>query len=271
MKRICTIQDISCVGQCSLTVALPIISAAGIETSIIPTAVLSTHTGGFKNFTFCDLTEEMPKIEQHWISENIKFDGFYTGYVGSIMQIDYILSIMSNCRKNDAIIVVDPCMADNGKLYTGFSPEFPTEMLKLCKAANYILPNLTEASLLLNRQYKEVYSKEEIEDIVVSLKQLTNANVILTGVSFEDNKLGCCCYIDGKIDYYFTDKIPHSFHGTGDCYASSFFAGVMKGLSAFEACKLACHFTLEAMKHTYDVRNEHWYGVYFEKALAMLV
>lgn len=271
MKRICTIQDISCVGQCSLTVALPIISAAGIETSIIPTAVLSTHTGGFKNFTFCDLTEEMPKIEKHWISENIKFDGFYTGYVGSIKQIEYILSIMNSCKKEEAINVVDPCMADFGCLYPGFSKDFPMEMLRLCKAADYILPNLTEASLLLNREYKEKYTKDEIEDIVISLKKLTNADVILTGVSFNDDELGCCCYSNDTIEYYFTEKIPHQFHGTGDCYASSFFAGLMKGLSAFEACKLACHFTLEAMKHTFDVKDEHWYGVYFEKALSMLM
>lgn len=271
MKRICTIQDISCLGQCSLTVALPIISAAGIEASIIPTAVLSTHTGGFKNFTFCDLTEEMPKIEAHWVSEGLKFDGFYTGYVGSIKQIDYIMSIMDSCKNDNAINVVDPCMADNGKLYVGFSEDFPSEMLRLCKKADYIVPNLTEASLLLGRVYKEKYTKEEIEDIVISLNHLTNAAVVLTGVSFEDDKLGCCCYKGGKIEYYFTKKIPHSFHGTGDCFAASFFAGIIKGLDILEACKLACHFTVLAMENTYDVRDEHWYGVYFEKALSMLV
>ena len=144
MKRILTIQDISCLGQCSLTVALPIISALGVEASVLPTAVLSTHTM-FKNFTFADLTEEMPKIEKHWIDEGLKFDGFYTGYVGSIKQIEYISNIMDSCRKEDAINVVDPCMADHGKLYPGFAPEFPGEMLKLCKKADVIVPNLTEA------------------------------------------------------------------------------------------------------------------------------
>ena len=271
MKRICTIQDISCLGQCSLTVALPIISAAGIEASIIPTAVLSTHTGGFKNFTFCDLTEEMPKIEKHWINEGLKFDGFYTGYVGSIKQIEYMMSIMDSCKNENAINVVDPCMADHGKLYLGFSEEFPQEMLKLCKKAHYIVPNLTEACFLLNREYKESFNQEEIEEMAISLNKLTNAKVVLTGVSFSEDKLGCCCYANGVMDYYFTEKIDHSFHGTGDCYAASFFAGLIKGLALIEACKLACEFTVSAMKHTYDVKDEHWYGVYFEKALGMLV
>ena len=112
---------------------------------------------------------------------------------------------------------------------------------------------------------------EEIEDMAISLNHLTNAAVVLTGVSFEDDKLGCCCYKDGKIEYYFTKRIPHSFHGTGDCFAASFFAGIIKGLSILEACKLACHFTVLAMENTYDVKDEHWYGVYFEKALSMLV
>lgn len=270
MKRICTIQDISCLGQCSLTVALPIISAAGIEASIIPTAVLSTHTGGFKNFTFCDLTEEMPKIEKHWIEENMKFSGFYTGYIGSVKQIDYIMSIMDSCKEEDCLKLVDPCMADNGKLYLGFKEEFPKEMLRLCKIADVIVPNITEACFLLDREYRTNFNKEEIEDIVKSLYELTNSCVVLTGVSFNDNELGCCVYNKGSIYYYFTEKIPYMFHGTGDCYASSLFAGIIKGLSIEEASKLACEFTLEAIKQTVNDRNEHWYGVHFEKALHLL-
>lgn len=270
MKRICTIQDISCLGQCSLTVALPIISAAGIEASIIPTAVLSTHTGGFKNFTFCDLTEEMPKIENHWISEGLKFSGFYTGYIGSVKQIDYILSIFNSCKEDECLKVVDPCMADNGKLYLGFPEDFPKEMLRLCKNADVIVPNLTEACFLLDIEYKTKFVKEEIEHILVSLKEKTGADVVLTGVSFEDFKLGCAIYSDNKINYYFTEKIPYMFHGTGDCYASCLFAGLIKGLSIYEAASLACEFTVETIRQSIADKDEHWYGVHFEKALYML-
>lgn len=271
-KRILTIQDISCVGQCSLTVALPIISAAGIETAVLPTAVLSTHTGGFEGFTFCDLTEEMPKIENHWKKEHIFFDGAYTGYIGSIRQIDYILSIFSSVVKKDGIIVVDPCMADHGKLYPGFSSDFPKEMLRLCQRADILVPNMTEMCLLLEKEYKEQFTKEEIEQMVISLADKTDTSIVLTGVSFSSNQLGCCIYHreNKTIQYYFTEKIPYSFHGTGDCFASSFFAGIMKNLSLEEAVRLACEFTYQALSATVEDRKEHWYGVHFEKALYLL-
>lgn len=272
MKRILTIQDVSCVGQCSLTVALPIISAFGIETSVLPTAVLSTHTGGFKNFTFCDLTEEMPKIENHWKSEHLKFDGFYTGYVGSTKQIQYIQSIMKSCASTTSLKVVDPCMADHGKLYVGFGEDFPKEMLKLCQDADIIVPNITEACLLLEVPYKEAFTKEELEEMVEKLSMKTNASVVLTGVSFEACELGCCCYDVEKKTYfyYFTEKIPHLFHGTGDCFASSFFGSVMKGYTLERSCEIACEFTVQALRETIEDRDTHWYGVHFEKALSYL-
>jgi pyridoxine kinase len=270
MKRILTIQDISCLGQCSLTVALPIISAFGIEASVLPTAVLSTHTM-FKNFTFADLTEEMPKIEKHWNDEGLKFDGFYTGYIGSIKQIEYISNIMDSCRNENAINVVDPCMADHGKLYPGFSTEFPSEMLKLCKKADVIVPNLTEACLLLGIEYRH-YEKFELENIAKELSNITNASVILTGVSFEEDKLGALIYDvnDKSIAYYFTNKVPVMFHGTGDCFASSFFGALIKGYSLFESTKIACEFTAQSIQNTYDDKDTHWYGVHFEESLKYL-
>lgn len=271
MKRILTIQDISCLGQCSLTVALPIISAFGIEASVIPTAVLSTHTM-FKNFTFCDLTEELPKIEKHWLDEKLDFDGFYTGYVGSVKQIDYILSIFNSCAKKDALRVVDPCMADNGKLYVGFPTDFPKKMLKLCQAADVILPNLTEACLLLDIEYRTDFSKNELEAMVKKLANMTNASVILTGVSFNDKELGAMIYnlAKDRVSYYFTAKVGASFHGTGDCFASSFFGAYIKGKSLEEAAGVACEFTYLAIAATYDDRNTHSYGVHFEPALKYL-
>ncbi|MBD5391030.1 pyridoxamine kinase [bacterium] len=270
MKRILTIQDISCVGQCSLTVALPIISAFGIETAVIPTAVLSNHTA-FSTFTFCDLTEELPKIEKTWKEQNIQFDGFYTGYIGSIQQIEYIQSIFNSSANEGAIKVVDPCMADHGKLYPGFSKDFPKEMLKLCKTADILLPNLTELCFLLDVEYKE-YKKEELEALVLQLSLKTQASIVLTGVSLESGKLGALTYNKQtkQYSYFFTDWVPAMFHGTGDCFASSFFGAFIKGYSLEKSSEIACEFTYRAVKNTFDDKDEHWYGVHFETALKYL-
>lgn len=271
MKRILTIQDISCVGQCSLTVALPIISAAGVEASVLPTAVLSTHTGGFKNFTFCDLTQEMPKIEKHWNNEKILFDGFYTGYIGSVEQIDFILSIFDSCSKSNALKVVDPCMADHGKLYPGFAPSFPQEMLRLCRRADVLVPNITEACLLTQTPYQEHFSKEELEKLAATLSDLTGASVVLTGVHFKDYELGSLTYDQKAFTYYFTERIPYLFHGTGDCFASAFFASMMRGKTMVDSAQIACEFTVEAIRQTVADRDVHWYGVHFEPALKLLI
>lgn len=268
-KRLLTIQDVSCLGQCSLTVALPIISACGIETAILPSAVLSTHTGGFKNYTFCDLTGEMPKIEQSWIKDNLKFDAFYTGYVCQ-NQIDPILSIAETCGNPGAIRVVDPVMADNGKMYPGFNDDFPQHMKRLCKNADYILPNLTEAAFLLNQTpVLESYDQAFIEKMCFDLIKETGAkNVVLTGVSFAADKLGFAL-CDGKtVEYYFNDKLEKLVHGTGDVYASVFSGALVRGKSAYEAAALAADIVCESIKAT---PAEHWYGVYFEKALPKLI
>ena len=270
MKRVLTIQDISCVGQCSLTVALPIISSFGIETAVIPTAVLSTHTA-FTGFTFADLTEELPKIEKHWEKEKIKFDGFYTGYIGSIRQIEYIISIMKHLGNDKALKVVDPCMADHGKLYTGFSKDFPNYMLALCKEADVILPNLTELCLLLDLPYKE-YSKLELEGMVKQISTITGASVVLTGVSFKEDELGAMTYDKTKdeLSYFFTERVPMLFHGTGDCFASAFFGAVLKGYTFAKAAEVACTFTYLSVKNTREDAKEHWSGVHFESALGYL-
>ncbi len=269
-KRLLTIQDISCVGQCSITVALPVISACGIETAILPSSVLSNHTApGFSGWTFCDLTDEMPKILAQWNKQNIDFDAFYTGYVTQ-SQIPHILEIMKKAARPGALKIVDPAMADNGVLYAGFAPDFPKQMAKLCEVADVILPNLTEACLLLGIPYKKDFTKPEIEEIAKGLHKLGAKSVILTGVSFEANKLGCAVY-DGKdFNYYFTDKINVSMHGTGDVYASVFTGSLLRGKSLFEAACIACDVVVESIKKTIDDKD-HWYGVKFEKAIPYLV
>lgn len=272
MKKILTIQDISCVGQCSLTVALPIISSMGIETCILPSAVLSTHTGGFTGYTFRDLTEDLPSIKDHWLNENIKFDGIYTGYIGSTKQIEYIKDIIDSFKKDKEIIVVDPAMADHGKLYYGFDDAFVEEMKTLVSKADYIVPNITEACFLTNTPYFEKYIKSDIETLLVKLSNLGPKYVVLTGISFEDGFLGAAMYdsLNDEFKYYFNERVPLLFHGTGDIFASSFFGAVINGLDMYEAAKVAVDFTLLAIKNTIIDAKEHWYGVHFEKALYYL-
>lgn len=269
-KRILTIQDASCVGQCSLTVALPIISACGIETAVLPSALLSTHTAGFTGFTVHDLTVEFPKIIEHWEKEKIKFDGVYTGYVLR-SQIGYINEI---CDKfNEGKKIIDPVMADNGEFYYGFDQSFAELMAGLCKNADVILPNLTEASYLVGEQPKLTdYDEKYIVDLLNKLYEKTNAKcIVLTGVSFEKDKLGVAVFEDGKVNYYFNEKIVRNFHGTGDIYSSAFVGAFINGKSAFESAKIAVDYTVECMKLTIGEADKHFYGVFFEKALPKLM
>lgn len=272
-ERVVTIQDISCLGQCSLTVALPVISAFGVETAVIPTAVLSTHTGGFSDYTFLDLTQEIPRIAKHWQEQKFEFDCIYTGYVGSKEQIAYIANFFDVFKSKDCLVIVDPVMADKGKLYTGFPVDFPQYMSQLCAKADVILPNLTEAAFLLGKPYVESgYDQDYIESLVRELSSICKGNVVLTGVSFEPGKLGVAVY-NKKIDnvhYYFSNRIDVSMHGTGDVYASSFVGSLVKGFSLEESAEIAVDFTVECIKQTLPYK-EHWYGVKFEKALPYLI
>lgn len=264
MKRVLSIQDISCMGKCSQTVALPVISAMGIETVILPTAVLSAHTA-FDGFTFKDLTDEMPKIINHWESMDIKFDAIYTGYLGSAKQVEIVANLFE--KYNDALIVVDPVMGDNGTLYTGFDAEFAERMKILCKNADVILPNITEAAYLTGEKYIENGGKEYVYGLAEKLCKLGAKNIVVTGVS-EEKKVGALL-CDGTEKFeYFTDKINKRFHGTGDVFAAAFCGAAVLGKNYKDAVKCAADFTLESIKHTDET---HWYGINFEKALPMLV
>ena len=252
MKRIVTIQDISCVGKCSLTVALPIISAMGIETAAIPTAVLSTHTA-FKNFTYRDLTGDLPKIAKHWKQEKFDFDGIYTGYLGSIEQIDMLKEFFKQFKTSNNFVFIDPVMADNGKLYAGFDEKFVKEMKELCKMADIIVPNLTEASYMLEKEYKENYSEQEIKDMLIELSFLGPKYVVLTGVSFNENKLGVMSYNKetNKFFTYFKEKVPAKYHGTGDIFASTLVGAITNRNTLEEGLKVAVDYVWETINDTY--------------------
>lgn len=269
-KKILTIQDISCVGQCSLTVALPILSACGLETCILPSAVLSTHTAGFSGFTFRDLTDDMPAIQAHWQKEGIRFSAIYTGYLGSLKQIGYVKNILETMGTEDCIRVVDPAMADNGQLYSIFDMEYVEGMKVLCSAADILVPNITEACFLTGVEYKEVYDEAYIQTLVEKLLALGAKTVVLTGVSYAAGKTGVLVCENGKTDYYEHDKIAKGCHGTGDVYASAFVGALMNEKTVFAAAKIAADYTVKCIENTRG-DADHWYGAKFETALGDLI
>ena len=268
MKRILTIQDISCVGKCSLTVALPIISAMGVETAVLPTAVLSTHTA-FNGFTFRDLTSDMQDIKRHFVDQNIGFDAVYTGYLGSFRQLELVSQMIDRHKTDKCLVLIDPAMADNGKLYKGFTNDFARAMAQLSAKADLVIPNLTEACFMLDIPYTEEYDEQYIRDVLKKLTDLGAKRAALTGISFESDKLGVYSYDSTTNTYfsYYNEKLPVAYHGTGDIFASATLGAIMRGHTVESALKVAVDFTLECIKLTMADENRRTYGVNFEEAL----
>ena len=271
-KKALAVHDISCVGKCSLTVALPILSAAGVETAVLPTSVLSTHTGGFEGYTFHDLTGEVGPIVNHWESLGLTFDAIYTGYLGSREQIGLMRDLFRRLGKG-ALKLVDPVMADNGVLYAGFAPDFPQEMRTLCAQADVIIPNFTEAALMLGEPYVAgPYTKEYIEGLLRRLTAVCPGRIVLTGVFFDDTAVGAASYdpASDRIDYALAPRIPGYFHGTGDVFGSALLAALLADKTLGEAIDIAAHFTAQSIQLS-DPSREKKYGVRFEAALPGLM
>lgn len=269
-KRVAAIHDISGFGKCSLTVALPIISAAGIEVSAIPTAVLSTHTGGIEGFTYRDLTEDMAPFAKHWKSLNLHFNAIYSGFLGSFKQIDIVSNIFDMLKTDDTLIMVDPCMADNGKLYSIYNESMVSGMVKLCRKADIIVPNLTEAAFMLNKPFIEgPYTKKYIEDTLKELATLGCKKVVITGVYFDDKTLGAASYdcVKNEITYSFNKIVKGSFHGTGDVFASALLSGILNGFSLTESTQIAVDFTYNSIHLTELAQTDRRFGVNFEENL----
>lgn len=270
LKRVAAIHDISGVGKCSLTVALPIISAAGVECSVMPTAVLSTHTGGFSGFTFRDLTDDMRPIAEHWQKEGIAFDAFYSGYLGSAAQIDIVRDIFDMFRTPETIVLVDPAMADNGKLYSMFDFDMVRGMAKLCASADIIVPNRTEASFMLGREYADgPMTESEVEELTKALAALGARKVVLTGVYFGDDDLGAACYdsLTGELDYIMDKRIDGLYHGSGDVFASLLMGALMRGRTLAQATRTAVEFTCMALRFTAADGTGPRMGVRFEACM----
>lgn len=272
MKRVLTIQDISCLGKCSLTIALPVISALGSETVILPTAVLSTHTM-FQNFTCKDLSDQIGPIANHWKSEGVAFDAIYTGYLGTIGQIDQVKDLFGSFRQKGTAIIVDPVMADNGKLYPAFDMDYVKKNAELCGEADIIVPNITEAALMTGMEYREEYDEGYIRELLAGLNGLGAGISVLTGVSLEKGKTGVMGYERETGDYYIYQnrRIDAAYHGTGDLFSSACVGEILKGKNWRDAMRIAADYTAHTIEVTLENPRKPWYGVDFETTLPDLI
>lgn len=270
MKRIAAIHDISGIGKCSLTAALPIISSCGIECNPVPTAVLSTHTGEFSGYSFRDLTSDLESYINHWKTLGIEFDGIFSGYLGSVSQIKIVEDFINSFSGNDTIVLVDPAMADHNKLYSGFDFSYVEEMKKLCGTADIITPNVTEAFLLAGRKSVDL---NQIDKVTDCLTGISNRYAIITDYSTDQAKTGCII-IDNKNNTKKTieaKRYPGIYYGTGDIFSSVIISALVSGKDIFEAAEIATDFISASIKETYEEKTDTRFGIHFEKNIPMLI
>ena len=274
MKKIATIQDISCFGKCSITVSLPVISAMGVECAIVPTTVLSTHTCGFSGYTVCDISDQLLPIAEHWKKEGIVLDTLYTGYLANETQINDTIKFIELTKNENTLVFVDPAMADHGKLYPGFPADFPSKMLELVKIADVVCPNITEACLLLGKEFKNEgeYDESYIRELVDGFLALGIKNVVITGVKYGDGRHGALAYDSNKREYKYLygKNLDCAFHGTGDIFSSVLCGALTKGDEVYSATQQAVDFTIACIEQTYPDRENYSYGVKFEECLHLL-
>ena len=272
MKRILTIQDISCLGKCSTTIALPLLSAMGVETVILPTALLSTHTM-FKGFTCLDLSDQILPITRHWKSEGVHFDAIYTGYLGSEAEIDLAAQVISDFREEDTLVFVDPVMGDNGKLYAAFDRHYAVKNRELCALADIIVPNITEGSLMTEMPYQETCTRPYLEEMLGRLCSFGCGMAALTGVSLSEGQTGVMGYDNRRKEYfsYQNEHVPASFHGTGDIFASVTIGALLNSLSWPQALKTAADYTALTIRETMKENKKPGYGVNFELTIPELI
>ncbi len=271
-KNAVTINDISGIGRCSITVACPILSATGIQTNVLPTALLSTHTGGFVGYSFLDLTNEMSKIINHWSTLDLKFDAIYSGYLGSIEQLNTVIEFIDNNKSS--LIIVDPVMGDAGRFYAGFTTEYINGMKELCGKADIIVPNITEAFFLLDREYKEgPYTEDFIKELMKDISKTGCKKIVLTGVYFNDSDVGAASYDreNDIFEVYLAPRIEGFYHGTGDVFASVLLASLLNDKTLAEATKIAVDFTEDSIINTKNAGTDTRFGVLFEQVIPSLI
>lgn len=271
--RVAAIHDMSGFGRCSLTVAIPVLSAMGVQCCPLPTAFLSTHTGGFTGFTFLDMTEEMPKVAAHWQELALRFHAIYSGFLASERQIGIVSDFIRTFRRSDTLVVIDPVMGDDGKAYQTYTSALCSGMTHLAELADVITPNLTEAAFLLGRPYDQLPQEEAgLQELVRELGLHGRRSVVLTGVSLSPGKTGAMCF-DAKTSRTETvqvDMIAHPLLGTGDIFASVLTGALVRGDTLFSAAAQAADFVRACAVHTVAQDLPLREGMDFEPMLGLL-
>ena len=270
LKRLCAVNDVSGFGKCSLTVALPVVSATGVECACIPTALLSTHTGEFTGWTRCDLSGQMLPIARHWAGYGIEFDGIYSGYLASPEQELLLEEIIGLLAGPDTLVICDPAMADNGEFYAGFDESMAAAFRRLCARADVITPNVTEAALLSGVEYRPApHSKEYIGRLFAGLEAHAGRYVAITGVHPAEGVIGTVVRdrLTGEERSSMSRALPGMFYGTGDIFASAFAALLVRGADIGGALGAAAALVRESIERSCLRGTPRPYGVDFEGAL----
>lgn len=270
-KRVAAIHDLSCFGKCSLTVALPVISCLGIECAVVPTAMLSGHFAALPQVSVLDLTDRMEEISDHWQAGGVTFDGIFSGYLSSPAQAEQVENFVRRFRGEHTVFIADPAMADRGKLYRGFGMEQVEAMKRLCSTADVVLPNVTEACLMLGKPYEEYQSREQVEALLHGMTALGAKQVVITGVSLQADRVGIACFDGKQTQFYDRERIPGHYNGTGDLFASVLTAHLVRGTDFLQAAKTAMDFTGHVIAETAKNPHHRTYGVDFEQHLGMLM
>lgn len=270
IKKIAAVHDLSGFGRCAFSVIIPTLSTMGLQVCALPSATLSTHTGGFENMVFRSLTDDMRGWWEHWKREKIEFDAFYSGFLGTAEQIEIVEDMISSCKEN-TLIFIDPVMGDDGELYSTYTEEMRVGMKRLVRKADVITPNITEAVFLLDKQPKTSYTKEEVVDIVNSLSKICKGHIVVTGVEV-GQKVGSAYYDKdkGEVYFYMHSKHEKSYPGTGDIFSSVVLGKLLQGESLRESVECACEFIYDVVGYSkqfdYPVRE----GVLLEARLSKI-
>lgn len=266
IKRVAAIHDLSCFGRSSLTVVMPLLAKMNIQGCPLPTALLSTH-GAFKGGTYLDLTSQMSPIINHWNSLDLEFDGIYSGFLGSSDQIDIVIDFIDKFKNNETLVVVDPVMGDNGKVYSIIDSGISKRMVDLVSKADIITPNITEASVLLNREYRSSYTREDLSEILEKLSDLGPKIVVLTSVTFNNSpKKYTAVYSrsTGEVVIDSCDYIPEDFPGTGDAFTTLFLGGLLQGKTLTESLKMSLAFIESSLKTSISIGVDPKEGIILE-------
>ncbi len=270
--RVAAIHDLSGFGRCSLTIVMPVLSAMGVQCCPLPTAYLSTHTGGFTGNTFLDLTDQLAEAMDHWLCLDLTFEAVYTGFMGSCRQMELCRSFLTSLKeKSTTLAVVDPVMGDNGVLYRTYTTKMCRAMAAMAAEADVIVPNRTEAALLLGRKYEDL-PHSAAEEMVRELSLGGRRSVVLTGVSLQPGKTGAACFDreTGTVAMIRTDFVGRSFHGTGDLFASVLTGALVRGESLKAAAEQAAEFVRQCAIHTFPQNLPPREGIDFEPMLGLL-